>query len=569
MATQGEIRPDTEKIHQIDDRRWVLSFALILMTITTLPYIIGYYRQGVDYRFTGFVIGVEDGNSYVAKMLLGSAGAWLFRTPYSIHHQSGMLAYLPYILLGKLAAPPALHEQLVVLFHLFRFIAGVLAIWATYGFYKLFILEMHWRRLALVIAAIGGGLGWLLLLLGEKSWMGSLPLEFYSPESFGFLELFTLPHLSLGRALLLWGLSNYITDHQNGQMNLILAKQAFNRISVPRGVWTGVLWNILGLMQPLTILIGWSILVTHCSITGGWQLWQQWRRLMTDWTSWKVFTRHATWVIGLTLPLVLYNFFKFQYDPFLRQWLAQNIILSPSIGHYILAYGVMMPFVFVGIHKMLRNNWWQGWLPVGWLIILPVLAYAPHNLQRRLVEGAWVIIIMLAVKGIEGITNLKIYKWVKPSFWLASLMIIPSTIFLIAGSFQATWQPGQPAFRPVAQVRAFQYLAEHAKSGSIILAGYETSNALPAWAPLRVVIGHGPESVGLTILQSKVWQIYQAGTLESTRQNLFSELNVDYVFWGAEERLLGSWDVSAASNLRQVYNQEGYAIFQVIKNPEE
>ena len=49
--------------------RHVLIPALVLLGLTSLPYLIGYFRQGTDWRFTGFFLGVEDGNSYIAKML--------------------------------------------------------------------------------------------------------------------------------------------------------------------------------------------------------------------------------------------------------------------------------------------------------------------------------------------------------------------------------------------------------------------------------------------------------------------------------------------------------------------
>ena len=81
------------------ERRWVLAFAIILMVITTLPYILGYARAGGDWEFTGFVFGVEDGNSYIAKMLSGASGNWLFFSPYTAYPQHGVIAFLPYILL--------------------------------------------------------------------------------------------------------------------------------------------------------------------------------------------------------------------------------------------------------------------------------------------------------------------------------------------------------------------------------------------------------------------------------------------------------------------------------------
>jgi hypothetical protein len=153
-------------------RRWALGFAALVMLLTSLPYFLGYASQGQDWRFTGFVFGVEDGNSYIAKMQAGAAGTWLFRTPYSAVHQQGVVAFLPYILLGKLASPPELHEKLVLIYHIFRIAAGMLAILATYDFIAYFIPGDRERRYGLILAVLGGGLGWVLLLLGlDTCWV--------------------------------------------------------------------------------------------------------------------------------------------------------------------------------------------------------------------------------------------------------------------------------------------------------------------------------------------------------------------------------------------------------------
>ncbi len=107
------------------ERRWIWIAAALIMLVTTLPYFVGYLTQGEAWRFTGFVFGVEDGNSYIAKMLRGSADDWLFRSPYAVQEQRGVLMYMIYLWTGKLGAEPGLHEQLVVLYHLLRFVFGI------------------------------------------------------------------------------------------------------------------------------------------------------------------------------------------------------------------------------------------------------------------------------------------------------------------------------------------------------------------------------------------------------------------------------------------------------------
>ncbi len=139
----------------IQEWRVVFITAILVMILTTLPYLIGYETQGDTLSFTGFVFGVEDGNSYIAKMLSGWAGSWTFQSPYTAFPQSGLFIFIPYLLLGKLAAPPALHDQLVAIYHLFRIGAGIALFAASYQLISRFISSRGLRLLALILVKSG------------------------------------------------------------------------------------------------------------------------------------------------------------------------------------------------------------------------------------------------------------------------------------------------------------------------------------------------------------------------------------------------------------------------------
>jgi len=172
------------------EKKWLLLFALLVLGITTIPYAVGYALQGEEWRYTGFVFGVEDGNSYIAKMLSGAYGAWLFKTPYTAFPQNGFFGFFPYLLLGKISLRGMQHTSLVVLFHIFRWSGGALMILASYDFTSIFFEEIKYQRWATVLATIGGGLGWLALFGLSGLWGEGIPLSFYSPESFGFLSIY-------------------------------------------------------------------------------------------------------------------------------------------------------------------------------------------------------------------------------------------------------------------------------------------------------------------------------------------------------------------------------------------
>lgn len=524
------------------ERKWLWYFTLVVIVLTTFAYVIGYQRAGADWRFTGFLFGVEDGNSYIAKMLIGATGSWLFRTPYTPYPQQGSLVYFPFIILGKLASAPGQHEQLVALYHLFRMVGIALFVFASYDFCALFIQSVRWRRWATVLAVFGGGTGWLSVLGLKALWGQNIPLDFYSPEAFGFLMVYGLPHLAWARAFLLWGLRDYLLPHPAWGI-----RKKILRI--------GLIWLGAGLMQPIVVLVGWAVMAAHIAITGFWQLQQQWTGRTADWIQWKRFLVRAFWTGLLSAPLVLYTFISFQLDPFMRGWQDQNRILSPVFTHYLLAYGLLLPFAVLGITPLLKQHQWKAWLVIIWVAIFPLLIYLPINVQRRLVDGAWLALIILALKWVETSPGM-IQKWAPR--WLSLSFL--STIVLLLGAGITVWTPDTPLFRSAAEVKAFQFLADHAQVGEVVLASYATSNPLPAWAPLHTMIGHGPESVNGPELTKRVDCFFDTICTDAERIKLLNEFRVHYVIWGPEERALGNWDLSQAAYLQPIYEDGAYRI---------
>ena len=556
----------------VSQRGWVLWFSLGVMLVTSLPYLLGYAMQGSAWQFTGFVFGVEDGNSYVAKMLSGSAGAWLFRTPYTTQPQQGVLAYLPYLLLGKLVASPGRHEQLVALYHLYRVAAGMLAILATNDFLGVFIRSRAIRRWALVLAVLGGGLGWLLVLAGAHHWLGSLPLDFYSPESFGFLMLYGLPHLALARALLLWGLAAYL---KAGAVSWL--PQRFYRPDKGleiAGMALGGLWLVMGLAQPMTVVVAWFVLFAHLAGFGGQVWWRHRRGGREAWNAWLVYFRRAFWAVLVSSPIVVYTFLAFNNDPFLKTWTSQNLILSPHPPHYLVAYGLVLPFAILGARRLLADDPQLAWLPAAWVLSLPLLAYAPYNLQRRLPEGIWVAFVVLAmgvfepseISAIDRVEKVGALKLPFGTFRLISFLLLPSSLILLVGGLSAAVKPSTPVFRQQQEVKAFKFLETQVHVGDTILTSYVTGNALPAWVPAQVVVGHGPESANLSSLLPQVRAFFRTGTPDDQRLDLLNAHKVRFVFWGPAERALGDWDPGKADYLELVFRSGAYEIYARVRN---
>lgn len=532
------------------ERSWVLIFSVCLVLLTAIPYLIAASQRGGE--FTGFLIGVEDGNSYIAKMLAGANGDWLFRSPYTAAQQGGALLYLPYILLGKLLGPAEQHGALVLLFHIFRSIAVIVLCFATYDFIAHFIGEVKLRRLGLVLITLGSGLGWLLLFLGIPSFLGSIPLDFYSPEAFGFLATFSLPHLVLARALMLWGLLRYLRASRAA---------AGQRSKNKKQVWaTILLWLAMAMTHLITAALGLLLIVAHSVFVFSRNYFNRtWAKFLWEPVG------AVLWPAAGVAPVLAYNAWAYWQDSYLRAWAIQNQILSPNPLHYLVAYGLLLPFAYFGLRGLLRNQWLNGSFLLIWLVILPFLLYAPVGLQRRLAEGAWVMLVVLALAAFDLNQKRSKIRSRNPYELRLFTLAFPSTLILFLGSLQAAQNILPPVFRPSAEVRAFEELRQIAASGDVVLASYETGNALPAWAPLHVVVGHGPESVDLENLLPRIQAIYQGRTADDTRLEFFLKYGVDYVFWGPNEERFGSWVPANVDYLELVVDVGEYEIYKVIE----
>lgn len=526
-------------MNYLKNRKDALFVAILVTLITLIPYLAGYYSQGEEWRFTGFFIGVEDGNSYVAKMLAGAAGDWLFRSPYSSQYQRGVLAFLPYILLGKLTSEPGQHEQLIALYQLFRVLGIFLAVLASYDFISIFIPDKNLRLWALALIILGGGGGWVLVLLQQKHFLGSVPMEFISPESFGFLGLLGFPHLAVARALLLWGMGSYLKNQ--------------------KGYSAGKFWLFLGLFQPMVVVIAWAVVGFHSLISILDIMITKKQSLQDNISEIKKILKKPIQAIFVSSPIVIYTSIAFLSDPYLIGWASQNLLLSPHIGHYLFAYGLLLPLVYPGLRTLLNNNRDQGLLIAGWLLMLPILIYAPVNTQRRLVEGAWVIIVICALAFF-------LKRAILNKMWKGYLMLVfPSTLILMIGSISTAFTLAEPVFRPVGEIRMYQFIEKQDLERPVVLSSFEIGNNLPAWIPARVVLGHGPESIGNNRIVGDLEILFSQHTDKSEQEKILEYYEVDFLVWGPIERDLWDWKPQDSGEFKQIYNDGEYTIYELNK----
>ncbi len=531
--------------------RWVLIWIAVVLVITSVPYVVGWLRSTPDRVFGGFAFAIEDGYSYLSKMKQGADGAWLFQLPYTSEAHTPTVFYLFYLLLGKLSALTRLSTPLV--YHLARLFFDTLLLVVVYRFLAMFSTWRSVRRLAFLLILFSGGLGWLLLLLGQANWLGSAPIDLISPEAYTFLILYGFPHLALARTLMLLGLIVWWQEPQ---------------ARIQSAVFAGICWLGMGLLVPFYQAVAGVIVLAGLTA-------QAWVARKINWP--------AIWLAALAgliaSPPLIYTVIIVATDPIWKVWADQLVILSPHPLHYVLGYALVGLLAIVGIVKAWKRRVIDARL-LGWLVAVPFLIYVPFNSQRRMIESWQIPLTFSAAVGlayvvlpawsrsrlVKRLTQYRRYTVHGLRSWLlAGILLLSSTTYALLLVEQTARIAAQVelGFRDGAELAALHWLDERVTHDDVILSSYATGNFLPVIVGAKAFLGHGPETAYSGEKQQLVQQFYSAATTDEWRREFLRQWPITYVFHGPLEERVGQFDPAQAAYLSPEYNRDGYQIYRV------
>jgi len=521
-----------------EEWNWLLVCSIVIIFLISLPYLYGSMLSTSTHQFGGFVIGVEDGNSYLAKMREGQVGYWLFYLAYTPEAHQGALFFLFYILLGKLANLFNLEPLLLLQWS--RLLTVGFGLVSFYIFVACFTANIFIRRLALLLFGVTAGFGWLWLLLGFSIELGQMPVDLWVPDTSFFLSAFTFPHLSLAQGLILWVVITTFHFFETNSLRSWLAAAGAG--------------FLVSLVHPYTLAILGAVFGAHL-------LWQSYHQKKILWQA----GGRLALVILPSLPYLSYVFIVFETNFAFNNWREQNLTWSPHPIHYILGFGLILPLAGLGLwqHRLFFTSQNFSFLTF-WIFLVPLFLYAPTPLQRRFVDGYQAALAVPAAAGLAWLVwKLKLKRLQFFTLTGVFFLMVLTNLFLLVGAIFTIQRQEPPVFYPISQQAAFHWLAEKAP-GQVVMAAYETGNILPAYAPMRVFAGHGSETVRSAEKRALLAEFF-APENDHLRRRLIKDYAIIYLFYGPRERELGAFSPTEADYLRQVYDNGTVQIFEVVE----
>jgi len=96
----------------------------------------------------------------------------------------------------------------------------------------------------------------------------------------------------------------------------------------------------------------------------------------------------------------------------------------------------------------------------------------------------------------------------------------------------------------------------------VVGADFALSNALPAWADVVVVAGHGPESVNLRANLPRLEALLE-GESQAAGRAFLTEHSIDALLLGPAQARLPAWNGPIQEWMAELYAEDGYVILGI------
>lgn len=515
-----------------------LIIVIGIVTFSSIPYWLGKSLETENLIFRGAYIDTADYAVHLSMMQAGRSGEWAYQMRFTSEEHTPAYIRLFYIFLGHISR--WFNLEIEFIFQTARWVFGITALWTIWLLFQKLFSNAKTATLTLLLTSLGGGIGWLQLIIGA-------PLEPISPIDLWLIDAYMLfsialfPAFSFTLSLMAIALFLFLEYLENAQWQYIL------------GVCISAVLSQL--FNPIAFA---SIDIAMCGAV-------IFTCLKNKKIEWKQVS--ALGVIALTqIPLLIYNLLILVRDPVWSQFTAQNETLSPPLIFYIWGFLPFWTFAIFGVFYSLREKNIPMSTMIFWVCAAFLLAYSPTLIQRRFLLGITIPLGALAIYGMQKLIE-KIpasLHFIKKRSALLIFTYISiasiSSLFLILNSSLYIYTKPANLFYSQDLLQASQWLDKNASLQDLVLASQETSQIFAQTTPLKMYFGHEMETLYFDKKQAEVFAYYEG----RSSNEWLTQTPVKWVIYGPYEVKINN-NFVAGENLSLVYENETVKIFKVIK----
>lgn len=527
---------------------WIIFSVVVVLTF--LPIFFGYLTTPPDKVFL-FKPNVNGGDfvvyySYIEQI---KGGNFLFKNFFTSEAQPIHVFNTFWLLAGLFAKIFNLSAPFAIQILRFLFIFPFLI--AAYYLLSFFFEDSFKKKVCFIIFIFASGLGGVFSLdpqIQDKF------LDLFVPEAFTFLTLYTEPHFILSLILFI--------------SIIFLSIKALSDYKLKYSLLVGLFSLILFSFHPYHVYSVFLILFSFGVV-------EYFIRTKLNFN----YIKHFIIVSLLSLPSILYQLWTIISIPAVYQHLLQNVTLTPSLQIVIISYGFLIPLAIIGSVLIIKNKQRSHLelMLVVWFVCQLFLLYLPVKTQIRLSEGLQFPIAILVTCGIFYLKDIFVQK-IKNSnllnsmihqkislnmfliylffvlFFVSSATVLYTDILLYSAQYKSF-------YISKAEYESINWL-NNTPENSIILSSYYTGNVIPGFVSRQVFIGHSHETANFKEKEKETQDFFKKYDA-SQRLSFLKENNINYLFWGPEEKLGANFNPNDDNFLQKVYENGEVSIYKV------
>ncbi len=503
-------------------RRWLWLLSLLVIILTTAPYIYGWLRTPAELVFTGsHSLAPGDLPVYLSYLEQVRQGATMFKDVFTPEAHSAFIFSPLWLGVGYLSRGLAVSP--LVAFHLSRIILIPIFFLVLDWWLRRFFTSWPERRLAILISTFGAGAGIFLApvalnLISAPTDLTYWPMDLYVSEGFTFLTLYQSPHFIAATILILLVLEWFWRGIESGQPKHFvgsglagLALMSFHPFHLP---------TLAAVMLLSVAAVGWREPKLFKRSVGGLFI-----------------------IAGIATPMILYQALLVIWNPVAASRAAQNINATPAWWSALLSYGWLIPLALAGAIRV-ANTLDRRWLFLGaWLVGQLAVFMTPSPFNRRLTQAWQLPLAVFATVGLLALLNWlrKKYHFIltRPIASLFFILLFSLSPIVVIGKDYFYWSSNQyrnfPYYLEASYDQAAAWLKEHTSQDSVILAGTSRGLFVAGLSGRAVFYGHGVETLRNDEKRQAVQAAFQNPLAEQSAEALINRWGVDYVIWGGPE----------------------------------
>jgi hypothetical protein len=521
------------------DLRFALLIAAALAVVTSIPYVVGVAMSAPQSSFDGVLVFEPDMNCYLSYMHQASHGLFLFHNPFTPEPHGNVLFNLEWLLGGWIAALPGSSPEIA--FHVLRLAAifGLCVIVSRLC--SEFFSTKLMRRLVLVAITTGGGFGWVLLWPRTAALLGNVAFLDTYAGLHPFFWMMLEPHFALGQVCAVAALVQFLRAERNGSARSYVGAGLVVAL-------TGSIrpFDMLYLLTAFSLYLFGAVLVVRREHGSGLLL----RRGLA---------------ILVPLPLLAYYYWLFRWHPVFRWWSIQNIVPPPDPVSLALSLGLLTLLLLASLRRPgdLAGNGCNRLLMASAAVASVAIVYS-YPLLTFTMQALTTLVIPAMFVAVRRLEPAVVRLGRRPAGVLLVSAVVAlnatSSAVLLAGKIQ--WVAAGQARTPRELASAYRWFEDHAGAREVIMAARESANRIPRYSLATTFDGYHFATVDAAAKDRMVRAFYSADTRDAERLALVSRYGIRYVFHGAAERALGTWDPAGAPWLTEVFHNSAAVIYK-------